>query len=89
MEDGDTIATQTLPNAWNQENKLKISLCETIAAPLILLFRNDSRTVHLILIMAGSAGFEPEAITQTRGDSPVPQVKSLLRYLSAPRAPKE
>jgi hypothetical protein len=36
--------------------------------------------------MAGSAGFEPAASSRARDDSLVPQVKSLLRYLAAPRA---
>jgi hypothetical protein len=56
MEDGDTIATQTLPNAWNQENKLEISLCETTAAPLILPFRNDSRATHAYIDNGGLGG---------------------------------
>ena len=56
MEDGDTIATQTLPNAWNQENKLKITSCETIAAPLILPFRNDSHTTYAYIDNGGLGG---------------------------------
>ncbi len=41
MEDGGTIVTQTLPNAWNPENKPELALHAPIAAPLIMLFRNS------------------------------------------------
>jgi hypothetical protein len=45
MEDGDTIVTQTLPNAWNPENKLELALRAPIAAPFIMLLRSSSQCI--------------------------------------------